>query len=359
MTKHADIPSGAWATVSAIDSASISNLPLEPYFYCDVPRLKRTTIPVFSFVITNQLGRRVLFDLGLRKDWHHLSPTALAEVEHDHLQIECAKDVRDILELHGYKTDDVEAIILSHHHFDHIGDPSRFPTATDLVVGPGFGPTITPGYPKGPESEILETDYSERKVIEITFKERPINIKGLPAVDYFGDGSFYLLFTPGHTAGHLSGLVRTSTSPDTFILLGGDACHHCGELRPSALRHMPTVPAPEDAEKQFPGLSEATSYLQSHKNDGTDPFFPVQRDEEYAGYCNDPDLAEKTIRELQVFDALDNVFPIFSHDATVKDIILEFPHTLNEWKKNGWGEKCRWKFLEDFKQSCMLYKNPE
>jgi hypothetical protein len=112
MTEHDELPLGAWATVSVIDSASISNLPLEPYFYCDVPRLKRTTIPVFSFVITSQHGRKVLFDLGLRKDWQHLSPTALAEVEHDHLEIECARDVRDILELHNCKADDVEAIIL-------------------------------------------------------------------------------------------------------------------------------------------------------------------------------------------------------------------------------------------------------
>jgi glyoxylase-like metal-dependent hydrolase (beta-lactamase superfamily II) len=182
------------------------------------------------------------------------------------------------------------------------------------------------------------------------FKESPLSIKGLPAVDYFGDGSLHLLSTPGHTAGHLSALVRTSTGPDTFVLLGGDACHHCGELRPSTLRHMPTVPTPKDAkEVEIPGLSEATRYLKSHKNDGTEPFFPVQRDEQYSAYGHDTDLAERTISQLQVFDALDNIFPIFSHDSTVKNLIPEFPHTLNEWKKNGWGEKCRWRFLEDFK----------
>lgn len=47
----------------------------------------------------------------------------------------------------------------SHHHFDHIGDPSRFPPTTDLVVGPGFSKCIMPGYPKELNSEILESDY--------------------------------------------------------------------------------------------------------------------------------------------------------------------------------------------------------
>lgn len=106
------LPTGACATVSVIDSASLSNLPLEPYFHCDLPRLQRVTVPAFSFVITNQRGRCVLFDLGLRKDWAKLSPTAVAEIHNDKLGIDCQQDVRDILESHNVSLDCVEAIIL-------------------------------------------------------------------------------------------------------------------------------------------------------------------------------------------------------------------------------------------------------
>jgi hypothetical protein len=54
------------------------------------------------------------------------------------------------------------------------------------------------------------------------------------AIDYFGDGSFYLLNAPGHIIGNLSALARTSVSPDIlFMLLGGDVALHASQLRPS------------------------------------------------------------------------------------------------------------------------------
>ncbi len=66
---------------------------------------------------------------------------------------------------------------------------------------------------------------------EIDFQE-PLTIGSFSAVDFFGDGSFYLLNSPGHAIGHMSGLARTSTNPDTFIFMGGDLCHHGGQMRP-------------------------------------------------------------------------------------------------------------------------------
>jgi hypothetical protein len=45
-------------------------------------------------------------------------------------------------------------------------------------------------------------------------------------IDYFSDGNFCPLDAPGHAVGNLNALVRTSVSPDTFMLLGGDAARH-------------------------------------------------------------------------------------------------------------------------------------
>src|SRR5687768_10801423 len=73
----------------------------------------------------------------------------------------------------------------------------------------------------------------------------------VPTYDYFGDGSFYLLNTPGHAIGHLGGLARTSSNPDTFIFMGADLCHHPGVMRPT--RHLPY---PADA-SQLPSLIRA------------------------------------------------------------------------------------------------------
>lgn len=58
-----------------------------------------------------------------------------------------------------------------------------------------------------------------RFVRELTFEEgedHPVlSIGDFKAIDFFGDGSFYLLDTPGHAVGHLCGLARTSTAGES------------------------------------------------------------------------------------------------------------------------------------------------
>lgn len=93
-------------------------------------------------------------------------------------------------------------------------------------MGPGFKNEFLPGYPANPESWIKESDYAGREMID-----------QYDAVDYFGDGSFYLLDCPGHTIAHIMGLARTT--PDTFVLMAADCCHHGGEFRPSRFRPLP------------------------------------------------------------------------------------------------------------------------
>lgn len=58
---------------------------------------------------------------------------------------------------------------------------------------------MLPGYPADPQGQILESDYSGRRIREINFEETSagLTIGGFRALDYFGDGSFYLLETPG------------------------------------------------------------------------------------------------------------------------------------------------------------------
>jgi glyoxylase-like metal-dependent hydrolase (beta-lactamase superfamily II) len=42
-------------------------------------------------------------------------------------------------------------------------------------------------------------------------------------IDYFGDGSLYVIDTPGHLLGHINLLARSG--PDRWVYLGGDCCH--------------------------------------------------------------------------------------------------------------------------------------
>lgn len=43
------------------------------------------------------------------------------------------------------------------------------------------------------------------------------------AVDYYGDGSFYLVESPGHMPGHMAAAIRIA--PNSFVFLAADTCH--------------------------------------------------------------------------------------------------------------------------------------
>lgn len=70
-----------------------------------------------------------------------------------------------------------------------------FPESTRLLVGPGFktSPGLLPGYPQIPTSPISADAFANREVQEIDFSSSELTIGGFRAVDFFSDGSFYLL----------------------------------------------------------------------------------------------------------------------------------------------------------------------
>ena len=84
---------------------------------------------------------------------------------------------------------------------DHTGNPTTFPETTKLIVGPGFKKHISV-YPADPDGLISQSDLDGRLVEELEFDGNPkqLLIGGFKAIDYFEDGSFYLLQTPGVSA---------------------------------------------------------------------------------------------------------------------------------------------------------------
>lgn len=185
-----------------------------------------------------------------------------------------------------------------------------------------------------------------RTIREIDFHEQKpaLKIGAFRAHDFFGDGSFYLLDTPGHDVGHLAGLVRTTTNPDTFIFMGGDLCHHGGEIRPST--HLP-IPAdvrvslPETLRPRFsvcPGGAQFQELNVKRGRKPNEPFFDPVLAVEVA-------QAIQTIKDAQVADAKGDVFFIFAHDMSLQGSVDFFPHSANHWKEKGWKEKTLWKFL--------------
>ncbi|KAI9046039.1 MBL fold metallo-hydrolase [Aspergillus affinis] len=302
-----------------------------------------TSFPSLCFLLEHPSGRKLVWDLGIRKDYLNYAPKIAEYIPTTKYRIDVEKNVAEILEEHGVRGEDIEAVIWSHWHWDHIGDPSTFPPSTDLIVGPGFKEALLPGAPANPDSPILESDYSGRNLREITFNgPGSITIGQFRALDYFEDGSFYLLDSPGHAVGHLCGLARTTTSPDTFILLGGDVCHFAGIFRPSV--HLPIpesiVPHPVLGGDTV-GFCPGDAWEELQRSRGRDPTQSLYD----PTFGHDIPLAKRTIGKLQEADASEDIFVIIAHDAQVRDGVPHFPACLNGWKEQGWGTDLKWAFL--------------
>ena len=169
-------------------------------------------------------------------------------------------------------------------------------------------------------------------------------------MDYFGDGSFYILNTPGHAVGHLGALARSSSEPSTFILMIGDCAHHPGEIRPSSKRPIPDsiVPNPLNPTSSMPCLGSLFQSIHP-KHSRTEPVFETPDPPKVAMAMHNLTDFRTTLSRIVDNDALDEIFVVMAHDSSLRGIVEFFPKTANEWRKQGWGRKARWAFLKEFR----------
>ncbi|CAM1506336.1 Fc.00g059770.m01.CDS01 [Cosmosporella sp. VM-42] len=257
----------------------------------------RQLSPDFSFLISHPSGGHILFDLGMRKDFDG-NPTVI-RADHDYISPIVPKDAIDLLSQGHIQPSQISAVVFSHLHFDHVGDPVKFSHST-FITGPGSRKATTPGFPKNAKSPFLSAIIDHDKYRELSF-ESDIWVPIGPferAYDYFGDGSFYLLDAPGHMPGHLGALAQTGE--DEWVFMGGDCCHHRALLvgaRPVSVTVGPN---------------------------GTPSFH------------KDPPTAISTIEKVRILERGGNVFVALAHDAMLEGKMPVYPASLKGWKESAW-----------------------
>ncbi|PIL34066.1 hypothetical protein GSI_03777 [Ganoderma sinense ZZ0214-1] len=215
-------PNQAYCDVSAIDSGHIGGVLLGALIDT-VKDDGRGDLPCLTFLLRHSRTREpFLFDLGIRPDIENLGDV-LDLVSRMDLKLE-GRDIPAALEKGGLSRTDVKHIAISHIHFDHSGFPPAFPNAT-FLLGAGVKTIL----------EIQDPDF-KGTMYSIDLPRERTNfldssaadwapIGPFPrALDFYGDGSLYIVDAPGHMPGHLNVLVRTSADGG-WAFLAGDTAH--------------------------------------------------------------------------------------------------------------------------------------
>ncbi|KAF7323960.1 Metallo-beta-lactamase superfamily protein [Mycena kentingensis (nom. inval.)] len=312
------------------------SIPAAAFFEPILPSHEHVSMPILAFLVEHKAtGNRIMFDLGIRSDIENANPHTAVLMQK--LISRPDKDVIDQMEAIGVERESIKTVIWSHTHFDHIGDMTKLPASTNIVIHRDMELET---WDKKPSSILLPSDIAGHNITRIDFTASPLKLGSFDAFDYFGDGSFYLLDVPGHQLGHMGALARVT--PTTFLFLGGDAAHHPGLLRPTAQLHA-NYPFPASAS---PSISE------DHFGSGdfTARTTPLLTTADTGGkFHADAAATQRSVLGITAFDGNPDVWTLCTHDDSLRPFFEDegYPVQLDKWKAQGWKEKTMWAFLDE------------
>jgi N-acyl homoserine lactone hydrolase len=181
-------------------------------------------IPIQAFLVEHPGAGLVLIDAGLhpsvavkpRESFGRVTLLAFRD-----LQMDAGQALPAQLRERGLDPTAVKAVVMTHLHVDHASGVSAFPGATFLVSRAEWDAAAHQGPTHG---------YVKRQ-FDHAFDYRLLDFEGADVVsfsgfarsfDVFGDGSLRVVYTPGHTLGHMSVVLRTARGE---VLVAGDAMY--------------------------------------------------------------------------------------------------------------------------------------
>ncbi|KAF8809556.1 Metallo-hydrolase/oxidoreductase [Phlegmacium glaucopus] len=212
----------AFCDVSALEAGVIELL--DEMFITKATPGKVTIAPSLSFLLNHSSNNQnFVFDLGIRNDWENYPPRVVESIRTTY-PVHVQQDAVESLRKGGTSASDITYVCLSHSHWDHTGNTHPFTKAT-FLVGSACQRLFDPGYPQDPNGRFASDLLPEGRTRFLDASDwAPIG--PFPrALDFYSDGSLYIIDAPGHLSGHINVLARTS-SDGAWIYLAGDSAHH-------------------------------------------------------------------------------------------------------------------------------------
>jgi N-acyl homoserine lactone hydrolase len=193
-------------------------------------------VPYQAFLVEHASAGRILIDTGFhpsvavdpKENLGRFGARVFAP------EMEASDAIPAQLRSRGIDPGEVKTILMTHLHGDHASGISEFPGATFLISQQEWDEASTVSQP-------WRHGYVRRQ-FDHAFDFRTIDFGGSAVesfatfgrgVDVFGDGSVRLVFTPGHTLGHMSVILRLK---EREALVAGDAIY---SLRTLETGHKP------------------------------------------------------------------------------------------------------------------------
>ena len=149
----------------------------------------------------------MLWDTGLPETLLH------AKITKEAMSPTLTRTLTTQLKQINVKPDDIDMIGISHYHFDHVGQASKFPKATLLIGAEDLAALKQTPLPFGADAASLAPWVTGSSSADSILGDR----------DVFGDGTVTMINMPGHTPGSYGLLVRLPKTGS--VLLSGDVVH--------------------------------------------------------------------------------------------------------------------------------------
>jgi len=196
-------------------------------------------IPIQAFLVEHPGAGLVLIDSGLHpsvavKPSENFGRVTLLAFRD--LQMDAGQALPAQLRERGLDPSAVKTVVMTHLHVDHASGISEFPGATFLVSRAEWDAAADQGATHGYVTRQFDHAFDYRLLdFEGAVREGAgsartgataslvVSFSGFGrSFDVFGDGSVRVVYTPGHTLGHMSVVLRTARGE---VLVAGDAMY--------------------------------------------------------------------------------------------------------------------------------------
>ncbi|HYZ27410.1 MAG TPA: N-acyl homoserine lactonase family protein [Thermoleophilaceae bacterium] len=197
-------------------------------------RSKRIEIPIPAYVVEHPGAGLILIDTGFHASVAvdrraNLGPV-LGRVFNPKMGTD--EGMPDQLRARGFSPADVATVVMTHLHVDHASGVAQFPDATFVVSEREWRAASKE---KGLRGGYVRRQFDHAfdwRTLDFDADEVNSYVSFGRTLDLFGDGSVRLAYTPGHTLGHMSVVLRTGGGE---LLVAADAAYTMRTIKESVM----------------------------------------------------------------------------------------------------------------------------